>query len=226
MRGVDGFALAGRVVYEADTLRSANVDAFRQMFVCLIKAAVASSRPGTFWAVARKSGQIRRIAAGPEPRAAPLEGEHDEDSQFDRAEHTPCCGKAGGGLVTVAWSHFEHIKRRKRWLRTRCGIDRSQRCLEALDEALARHGRPEIFNTDQGSQFTSAALTGLLLGNAIRISMGMAAARRATTCSSNGYGGRSNTKRSTYVPMTEWLRRAARSAVIWPSTTARGRTRA
>jgi transposase InsO family protein len=127
--------------------------------------------PGTFWAVARKSGQIRRIAAGPEPRAAPLEGEHDEDSQFDRAEHTPCCGKAGGGLVTVAWSHFEHIKRRKRWLRTRCGIDRSQRCLEALDEALARHGRPEIFNTDQGSQFTSAALTGLLLGNAIRISM-------------------------------------------------------
>jgi putative transposase len=44
-------------------------------------------------------------------------------------------------------------------------------CLDALDEALARHGRPEIFNTDQGSQFTSAAFTGLLLGNAIRISM-------------------------------------------------------
>ena len=31
-------------------------------------------------------------------------------------------------------------------------------CLEAVEEALARHGRPEIFNTDQGSQFTSAAL--------------------------------------------------------------------
>jgi putative transposase len=48
-------------------------------------------------------------------------------------------------------------------------------CLDALDKALARHGRPEIFNTDQGSappsQFTSAAFTGLLLGNAIRISM-------------------------------------------------------
>jgi transposase InsO family protein len=91
--------------------------------------------------------------------------------QFDRAEHAPCCGKAGGGLVTVAWSHIERIKRRKRWLRTWCGIDRSQRCLDALDEALARHGRPAIFNTDQGSQFTSAAFTGLLLGNAIRISM-------------------------------------------------------
>ena len=36
-------------------------------------------------------------------------------------------------------------------------------CLEAVEEALARHGRPEIFNTDQGSQFTSADFTGLLL---------------------------------------------------------------
>jgi putative transposase len=44
-------------------------------------------------------------------------------------------------------------------------------CLEAVEEALARHGRPEIFNTDQGSQFTSAAFTGLLLDNAIAISM-------------------------------------------------------
>jgi putative transposase len=44
-------------------------------------------------------------------------------------------------------------------------------CLEAVEEALARHGRPEIFNTDQGSQFTRAAFTGLLLKNAIAISM-------------------------------------------------------
>ena len=35
-------------------------------------------------------------------------------------------------------------------------------CVEALEEALARHGKPEIFNTDQGSQFTSAAFTGVL----------------------------------------------------------------
>src|SRR5450432_4392906 len=35
-------------------------------------------------------------------------------------------------------------------------------CLDAVDEALARHGRPEIFNTDQGSQFTSAPFIGLL----------------------------------------------------------------
>jgi putative transposase len=44
-------------------------------------------------------------------------------------------------------------------------------CLEAVEEALARYGRPEIFNTDQGSQFTSAAFTGLLLDNDIAISM-------------------------------------------------------
>jgi putative transposase len=44
-------------------------------------------------------------------------------------------------------------------------------CVDALDEALARFGRPEIFNTDQGSQFTSAAFTGRLAGAGIRISM-------------------------------------------------------
>jgi len=44
-------------------------------------------------------------------------------------------------------------------------------CLEAVEEAVAKHGRPEIFNTDQGSQFTSVDFTGLLLDNAIAISM-------------------------------------------------------
>lgn len=44
-------------------------------------------------------------------------------------------------------------------------------CIEAVEEALGRHGKPDIFNTDQGSQFTSADFTGLLLGNAIAISM-------------------------------------------------------
>ena len=44
-------------------------------------------------------------------------------------------------------------------------------CLEAVEEALATHGRPTMFNTDQGSQFTSAAFTGLLLENGIAISM-------------------------------------------------------
>jgi putative transposase len=44
-------------------------------------------------------------------------------------------------------------------------------CLEALDEALSKHGKPEIFNTDQGSQFTSEAFTGRLKKDGIAISM-------------------------------------------------------
>jgi putative transposase len=44
-------------------------------------------------------------------------------------------------------------------------------CVSALEEALARFGRPEIFNTDQGSQFTSAAFTGTLAAAGVRISM-------------------------------------------------------
>ena len=44
-------------------------------------------------------------------------------------------------------------------------------CVEALEEALARYGKPDIFNTDQGSQFTGAAFTGVLANNGIAISM-------------------------------------------------------
>ena len=44
-------------------------------------------------------------------------------------------------------------------------------CIEAVEEALGRYGKPEIFNTDQGSQFTSIAFTTLLCDNGIAISM-------------------------------------------------------
>jgi putative transposase len=44
-------------------------------------------------------------------------------------------------------------------------------CIEAVEEALAKYGKPAICNTDQGSQFTSADFTGLLLGTGIAISM-------------------------------------------------------
>ena len=44
-------------------------------------------------------------------------------------------------------------------------------CVETLEDALARHGKPEIFNTDQGSQFTGSAFTGVLAGHGIAISM-------------------------------------------------------
>ncbi len=44
-------------------------------------------------------------------------------------------------------------------------------CISALEEALARYGKPDIFNTDQGSQFTSAAFTGTLAAAGVLISM-------------------------------------------------------
>jgi putative transposase len=44
-------------------------------------------------------------------------------------------------------------------------------CVETLEDALARHGKPGIFNSDQGSQFSSEAFTGVLIDNEIAISM-------------------------------------------------------
>jgi putative transposase len=44
-------------------------------------------------------------------------------------------------------------------------------CIEVLEEALEKHGTPEIFNTDQGSQFTSHLFTSILESKNIRISM-------------------------------------------------------
>lgn len=44
-------------------------------------------------------------------------------------------------------------------------------CIEAVEEAMKRHGRPDIFNTDQATQFTSPRFTGLLAAAGIRVSM-------------------------------------------------------
>jgi len=49
-------------------------------------------------------------------------------------------------------------------------LDRSF-CIEALNEAIIKYGKPEIFNTDQGSQFTSIEFTRVLSENNIKISM-------------------------------------------------------
>ena len=44
-------------------------------------------------------------------------------------------------------------------------------CIEALEDALRLHGRPEIFNTDHGSQFTSPRFTQILLDATVKVSM-------------------------------------------------------
>ncbi|MBB4397173.1 transposase InsO family protein [Bradyrhizobium sp. ERR14] len=55
-------------------------------------------------------------------------------------------------------------------------------CVEAVQEALAKHGRPEIFNTDQGSQLTSLEFTDVLLDAKIAISMDGKGALRQRVC--------------------------------------------
>jgi putative transposase len=97
-------------------------------------------------------------------------------------------------------------------------------CVETLEYALARHGKPDIFNTDHGSQFTGAAFTGALANNGIAISMD--GRPGGTTCSSSDYGAASNTRRCTCEPTTACPRPALRSAAIWTSTTAADRMRA
>ena len=63
-------------------------------------------------------------------------------------------------------------------------------CIEALEEALTLHGRPEIFNTDQGSQFTSLRFTEVLKEPGVAGLAWMAAGAGWTTSSSSGCGGR------------------------------------
>lgn len=51
-------------------------------------------------------------------------------------------------------------------------------CIAAVEDAIDKYGKPEIVNTDQGSQFTLVAFTGLVKDNNIKISMGGKDARR------------------------------------------------
>ena len=84
-------------------------------------------------------------------------------------------------------------------------------CIETLEDALARHGKPDIFNTDQGSQFTGSAFTGVLANNGIAIAW-TAKGLGGTMSSSSGYGAASNMRRCIYGPTTASARPAVRSA--------------
>lgn len=66
-------------------------------------------------------------------------------------------------------------------------------CIEAVEEALAKYGKPDIFDTDQGSQFTPSA-SRLRRRRLRSLSRWAARVRGEIMCSSNGSGGRSNTK--------------------------------
>ena len=97
-------------------------------------------------------------------------------------------------------------------------------CVEALEEALARYGRPEIFNTDQGSQFTSDDFTGTLKRHGVMISMD-----GKGRCMDNifvGCGAASNTRKSTSTLMRRSLRPRPASAPGSASTMRSASTRA
>ena len=91
-------------------------------------------------------------------------------------------------------------------------------CVAALEEALATYGTPEIFNTDQGSQFTGAAFTGALAGAGIKISMDGRVVGW-TTSSSSGCGGRSSMRTSISRAMPTAARPRQESQTGSPSTT-------
>jgi putative transposase len=96
-------------------------------------------------------------------------------------------------------------------------------CIEALEEALGK-GRPEIFNTDQGSQFTDDGLTALLRAHGIAISMDGRAAL-PTTSSLSACGAASSTRKFTSRLTRAWYRRAAASPPTLNSTTTSAPTR-
>jgi putative transposase len=75
---------------------------------------------------------------------------------------------AKGFLYLIAVTDW--FSRRVLAWRLSTGMD-GEFCIEALREAIDRFGSPDIFNTDQGVQFTSAAFTGVLAANGVRISM-------------------------------------------------------
>ena len=92
-------------------------------------------------------------------------------------------------------------------------------CLEAVEEAMANYDTPEIMNTDQGSQFTSQAFTGLLKDNGIRISMD-GKGPGGTMCLWNGFGDHSSTKTFIFMPTTRSQRPEPGWIAISGSTTA------
>ena len=91
-------------------------------------------------------------------------------------------------------------------------------CLDAVREAIARYGCPEIFNTDQGCQFTSGEFTGLLKEQAFRSAWTEKGAG-ATTSSSSACGKASSMKKFTCEPMTRFSRRRRTWEGILISTT-------
>ena len=98
-------------------------------------------------------------------------------------------------------------------------------CVEALEEAITRYGRPEIFNTDQGSQFTSTDFTDVLQGQRHPHQHGRQGPLASTTSSSSGCGRASSTSMSISTPTRTSPRRGSSWRPTSTSTTPSARIR-
>lgn len=78
-------------------------------------------------------------------------------------------------------------------------------CVDCLEDALRLHGKPEIFNSDQGSQFTSEAFTGVLKRGGSTISMDGRGRRIRYAFLSSGCGAMSSTKTCTSTATPPWV---------------------
>lgn len=95
-------------------------------------------------------------------------------------------------------------------------------CIEAVEDAMARFGKPEIFNTDQGSQFTSREFTVLMIAADIRISMDGKRACRDNVFFESLWKSVQYEEVYSHAPMPACRRHAPRSAGISTSITAGG----
>ena len=97
-------------------------------------------------------------------------------------------------------------------------------CVEAMEEAIVRYGAPQVFNTDQGAQFTSEAFTGALKEHGVRISMD-GKGRCSTTCTWSASGAASSRKKSTGAPTRRWPRPGRGLPITCATSTKSGLTR-
>jgi putative transposase len=77
-------------------------------------------------------------------------------------------------------------------------------CVDCLEDALRVHGKPEVFNTDQGSQFTSDAFTGVLKREGVTIQAWTNEAVHSTTFLSSACGAASSTRTCTSMATARW----------------------
>jgi len=134
----------------------------RRMGIAALGPKPKTTKPAPDHKIGRQDFPLPPARRGDRPAEPSVGGGYHVQSDWSRlplpgGDHRPLMKKNGAGRAVLAW-------------RLSNTMDAAV-CVDALDEALTRFERPDIFNTDQGSPFTSAAFTGRLTSAGIRISM-------------------------------------------------------